>query len=240
MTGDPTELWVYLSRTPLLWLTLTLAAYALADRFSTFCNRSPFANPVLHAVWMLGLLLVVTGTPYADFFNGAQFVHFLLGPATVALALPLYRNRDRVLRALVPMIVSLFAGSLAAILSVIACSYVFHLPQLLLVSSLPKSTTSGVAMGISQSTGGDASLTAIIVVATGIVGAVVAGPIFSVLRVTDKRARGYALGLAAHGVGTARAFQEHPLTGTFAGLAMGLNGILTAVLVPLTLSLIGM
>jgi predicted murein hydrolase (TIGR00659 family) len=239
MTADPYELWVYLSRTPLLWLTLTLAAYALADHFSILCRRNPLANPVLHAVWMLGLLLVVTNTSYADFFNGAQFVHFLLGPATVALALPLYQNRARVFRALVPMAAALFAGSLAAILSVIACSYVFDLPKLVLISSLPKSTTSGVAMGISQSTGGDASLTAIIVVATGIVGAVIASPLLNAMRVTDKRARGFSLGLAAHGVGTARAFQEHSLTGTFAGIAMGLNGILTAVLVPLVLAFFG-
>lgn len=239
MSDNVFELWVYLSRTPLLWLTATLLAYAIAERFSRAVGRNPLANPVLHSVWMLGVLLVVTGTDYTTFFDGAQFVHFLLGPATVALALPLYANRKMVLRAFVPISVALVVGSTATIASVVVCSWAFGLPDMVLVSSLPKSTTSGVAMGISQSTGGDASLTAIIVVMTGILGAVIGTPLLNALRIRDRRARGFSMGLAAHGVGTARAFQVHPLTGTFSGVAMGLNGILTAILVPIALKLMG-
>lgn len=239
MSDDVFELWVYLSRTPLLWLTATLLAYAVADRVSLAVNRNPLANPVLHAVWILGAVLLITGTPYTTYFDGAQFVHFLLGPATVALALPLYENRKMVLRAFVPIAAALVVGSAATIASVVVCAWAFGLPDMVLVSALPKSTTSGVAMGISQSTGGDASLTAIIVVATGILGAVIGTPLLNAIGVRDRRARGFSMGLAAHGVGTARAFQVHPLTGTFAGVAMGLNGILTAILVPIVLRMIG-
>lgn len=232
-------LWAHLSGGALLWLTLTLVVYTIADRLSLLARRNPLANPVLHSVWVIGVILVASGTPYETFFDGAYFIHFLLGPATVALALPLYENRRVVLRSLVPIVAALIVGSSATIGSVLVCAALFDLPATITISSLPKSATSGVAMGISQSVGGDASLTAIIVVATGIAGAVMATPLLNVLRITDRRARGFAVGLAAHGVGTARAFQVHPLTGTFAGVGMSLNGLLTAVLVPLAASLIG-
>lgn len=232
-------LWAHLTGGALFWLTLTLVVYTIVDRLSLLARRNPLANPVLHSVWVIGTILVASGTPYETYFNGAYFIHFLLGPATVALALPLYENRRVVLRSLVPIVAALAVGSAATIGSVIACAALFDLPAMITISSLPKSATSGVAMGISQSVGGDASLTAIIVVATGIAGAVMATPLLNVLRITDRRARGFAVGLAAHGVGTARAFQVHPLTGTFAGVGMSLNGLLTAVLVPLAASLIG-
>ncbi|WP_026789462.1 LrgB family protein [Pleomorphomonas oryzae] len=232
-------LWAHLSGGALLWLTLTLVVYSIADRLSLLVQRNPLANPVLHSVWVIGVILVASGTPYQTYFNGAYFIHFLLGPSTVALALPLYENRRVVMRSLVPIVVALVVGSVTTIGSVIACAAIFNLPAVITISSLPKSATSGVAMGISQSVGGDASLTAIIVVATGIVGAVMATPLLNLLRIQDRRARGFAVGLAAHGVGTARAFQVHPLTGTFAGVAMSLNGLMTAVLVPLAASFIG-
>lgn len=232
-------LWPHLTGSALLWLTLTLVVYSIADRISLLLQRNPLANPVLHSVWVIGIIVVATGTPYDTYFTGAYFIHFLLGPSTVALALPLYENRHVVLRSLVPILIALAVGSVATIASVIACAYIFQLPQIMTISALPKSTTSGVAMGISQSVGGDASLTAIIVVATGIVGAVMATPLLNLLRIEDRRARGFAVGLAAHGVGTARAFQVHPITGTFAGVAMSLNGLLTAVLVPVAVSILG-
>jgi len=232
-------LWTHLSGGALFWLTLTLVVYTVADRLSLLVQRNPLANPVLHSVWVIGTILVLSDTPYQTYFDGAYFIHFLLGPATVALALPLYENRRVVLRSLVPIVVALIVGSVTTIGSVIICAVLFDLPAMITISSLPKSATSGVAMGISQSVGGDASLTAIIVVATGIAGAVMATPLLNLLRITDRRARGFAVGLAAHGVGTARAFQVHPLTGTFAGVAMSLNGLMTAILVPLAASLIG-
>lgn len=232
-------LWAHLSGGALFWLTLTLVVYSIADRLSLLVQRNPLANPVLHSVWVIGIILVASGTPYPTYFDGAYFIHFLLGPSTVALALPLYENRRVVMRSLVPIVIALLVGSAATIGSVIACAVIFDLPKMITISSLPKSATSGVAMGISQSVGGDASLTAIIVVATGIIGAVMATPLLNVLRIEDRRARGFAVGLAAHGVGTARAFQVHPITGTFAGVAMSLNGLMTAVLVPLAATLIG-
>ena len=162
-------------------------------------------------------------------------MHFLLGPAAVALAVPLYDNRQVVLRSLGPMVLALAVGSLTALASALAIAQLFGAPHAVLASLAPKSVTAAVAMGIAERLGGDAALTAVIVILTGIIGAVVVTPLMDGLRITDWRARGFAAGLAAHGIGTARAFQVHPLAGTFAGIAMGLNALLTAVVVPVAI-----
>ncbi|MDB5509616.1 MAG: lrgB [Hyphomicrobiales bacterium] len=231
-------LWVYLSRTPLLWLTVTICAYVLADRVSIRLGRHPFANPVLHAVWMIGLVLAATGTPYRVYFEGAQFVHFMLGPATVALAIPLYAHRKTVARAILPMAGALLVGAVVALVSAVAIAQALGVPHDVLVSLAPKSVTAGVAMGVSERFGGDPTLTAVLVMTTGVIGAIVVTPLMRLTGITDMRARGYAAGLSAHGIGTARAFQVDLLAGTFAGIGMGLNAMLTPILVPVLLPMI--
>lgn len=235
MNADVFALWVYLARTPLLWLTVTILAYCLCDRISAALHRAPLANPVLMAMALVGLLVRGTGTPYATYFDGAQFIHFLLGPATVALGIPLYQNRHLVMRAIVPMACALVAGSMTAIVSAVLIARLLGASPTIVTSIAPKSVTAAVAMGISQRLGGDAALTAVLVILTGILGAMLVTPLMNLMRITDKRARGFAAGLAAHGIGTARAFQVDPLAGTFAGIAMGLNALLTAVVLPLLL-----
>ncbi len=235
MTPDVFSLWVYLARSPLLWLTVTILIYCLCDGVSAALRRPPLANPVLFSVCLVGVLVRATGTSYATYFDGAQFIHFLLGPATVALGIPLYQNRHLVMRAVVPMACALLAGSLTAALSAMVIARMLGAPAAVVTSIAPKSVTAAVAMAISSRLGGDPALTAVLVILTGILGAIIITPLMNALRVTDKRARGFAAGLAAHGIGTARAFQVDPLAGTFAGIAMGLNALLTAVLVPLLL-----
>jgi predicted murein hydrolase (TIGR00659 family) len=237
---EVSALWVYLAASPLLWLTVTLAAYVMADRIAQRFGRHPFANPVLISVAFLVVLLGVTRTDFQTFFDGAQFVHFLLGPATVALAIPLYENRAIVRRALLPILVSLLAGSLVAVFSAVGIAWILGAPVPLIVALAPKSVTAGIAMGIARELGGEPSLTATLVIATGITGAMIVTPLMNLLRIADFRARGFAAGLASHGIGTARAFQVDSVAGTFAGIAMGLNGLLTAVLVPLVLRLFGL
>src|SRR3979490_2902255 len=102
MSENPFSLWVYLSQSPLLWLTVTLLTYAVADAVSLKTHRHPLANPVLHSIWIIGVVLLATGTSYTTYFGGAQFVHFLLGPATVALAVPLYINPFPAVPAVLP------------------------------------------------------------------------------------------------------------------------------------------
>ncbi len=235
MNDDVFALWVYLARTPLLWLTVTILVYCACDRVSAALHRTPLANPVLMSMVLVGLMVRGTGTPYADYFDGAQFIHFLLGPATVALGIPLYQNRQLVLRAIVPMGCALLAGSVTAMVSAVLIARFLGASPMIVASIAPKSVTAAVAMGISGRLGGDPALTAVLVILTGILGAIVVTPLMNLLRVTDMRARGFAAGLAAHGIGTARAFQVNLLAGTFAGIAMGLNALLTAVILPFLL-----
>lgn len=230
---DMADVWVYLSASPLLFLTLTLAAFQagtwLYDRF----DHKPFLNPVLTAVIVVVGLLSLSGTTYETYFEGAQFVHFLLGPATVALAIPLYRQFDRVRRSALALVTSLLCGSLTAIGTATGLGWLLGASRETLLSLAPKSVTAPVAMGITEQLGGLPSLTAVLVILTGILGAVLGPPLLNLMRVKDWRARGLALGTASHGIGTARALQASELSGAFSGLAMGLNALATAILLPL-------
>jgi predicted murein hydrolase (TIGR00659 family) len=217
-------------------LTVTLLVYAITDAISIWTHRHPLANPVLHSMWIIGAFLKLTNTSYTTYFGGAQFVHFLLGPAIVALAVPLYENRKVVASAILPMLVALAAGSVTAVASVMLFAEAVGLPREVVLSMAPKSVTAGVAMGISESLHADPSLTAVSVILTGIMGAITVTPLMNWMGITDFRARGFAVGIAAHGIGTARAFQVDAVAGVFAGIAMSLNALVTSLLVPLAVT----
>lgn len=227
------EVWVYLSATPLFHLTLTLFAFQVASWVFDKSKQNPLLNPVLGAVLLVVAVLMVTETDYSTFFEGAQFVHFLLGPATVALAVPLYRQWHHVRRSALAITVSLVTGSLTAILSAIAVTWAMGGTGEVLASVAPKSVTAPVAMAIAEELGGLPSLTAVLVIVTGIFGAMFGSAVLDLVRVDDWRARGLAIGTASHGIGTARALQVNETAGAFAGLAMGLNALATALLLPI-------
>lgn len=229
----PFALWVYLSATPLLWLALTVVVWVFADWLAERAGRNPLVHPVMIAIVVIAVILVVTRTPYRTYFNGAQFVYFLLGPATVAIAVPLYKNWPIVRRKALPILVALLAGSTTAIVSAVAVAAAWGVPRDILISLAPKSVTAAVAMSISDHLGGTPALTAVLVAITGVFGAVIATPLMTAMRLRDYAARGFAAGVAAHGLGTARAFVVDPVAGTFAGIAMGLNAIMSSLLVPL-------
>lgn len=226
------QLWVYLSASPLLGLTLTLLAYQAAFAIYRRSGSHPLANPVLIAVSALVGFLMLTGTRYETYFAGAQFVHFLLGPATVALAIPLYTQIRRVRAMLLPVVAGLLAGSATAALSAVVVARLLDASPATQLSLAPKSVTTPIAMGVAERIGGIPSLTAVLVIITGILGAVGGRYVFDALRVRDPAIRGFAIGVASHGIGTARAFQVSEQSGAFAALAMGLNGALTALLLP--------
>jgi predicted murein hydrolase (TIGR00659 family) len=238
MNDDLARIWVYLSTTPLVGLTATLVAYRLGYAAFVRSGRNPAANPVLIAVVLLAGLLWLTDTPYRTYFDGAQFVHFLLGPATVALAVPLYRHFAAIKRAAFAIAVSIVAGSLAAIAAAIGTAWLLGASRETLLSLAPKSVTTPVAMGIAEQIGGLPSLTAALVILTGIIGAVCATFVLNAAGIKDWRARGLAIGVAAHGIGTARAFQVNDVAGAFASVGMGLGALATAILVPLVVRLI--
>ena len=224
--------WVYLSASPLLGLTITLCAYLVAQAIYARCKFSPLANPVAIAIALVSLVLLVSGMSYQRYFAGAQFVHFLLGPATVALAVPLARQLPRMRRAFLPLACALVCGCVTAIVSAVGVVLLLGGSTVLAHTVGPKSATTPIAMAVSERLGGVPALTAVLVIGTGIFGAITARFLFNAMKIDSHAARGFALGLAAHGVGTARAFQVSAEMGAFAGLGMGLNGVLTAVLTP--------
>lgn len=224
--------WVYLAASPLLGLTLTLCAYVVAHWIYARCNFSPLANPVAIAIVLVIAVLTVSGMSYQRYFAGAQFVHFLLGPATVALAIPLARQLPRLRQWLLPLGCALVAGCVTSLMSAALLMKALGGSAQLVASIAPKSATTPIAMAVSEKLGGLPSLTAVLVIATGVIGAVVARLLFNMLRIESHAVRGFALGVASHGIGTARALQVSAEMGAFAGLGMGLNGILTALLAP--------
>jgi predicted murein hydrolase (TIGR00659 family) len=228
-----TDVWVYLAASPLLHLTLTLVAYQVGVAIHRAARFNPLANPVLIAVASLVALLAATGTPYPRYFEGAQFVHFLLGPATVALAAPLYRQLARLRRAWPAVLAGLLVGSGVAAGSAVLIARALGASPEVVASLAPKSVTAPVAMAVSKQLGGAPSLTAVAVIVTGVLGAMLGPPLLDALKVRDPAARGLAMGVASHGIGTARALQESETAGAFSGLAMGLNAALTSLAAPL-------
>ena len=227
------DVWVYLAASPLLHLTLTLAAYQAGFWLYRRGGLNPLLNPVLGAVILIVALLVATGTSYQTYFEGAQFVHFLLGPTTVALAIPLYRQFQVVRRSFAAILASVLAGAATATASAVGIAWALGASRETVVSIAPKSVTAPVAMGISEQLGGLPSLTAVMVILTGIIGAMLGPTLLNVLGVRSWAARGLAIGTASHGIGTARALQVNEVAGAFSGLAMGLNALATALLLPL-------
>jgi predicted murein hydrolase (TIGR00659 family) len=231
--SDFTEIWVYLSSSPLLHLTLTLIAYQIGDWHYKRSGGLAILNPVLLAVAMLVAVLLITDTDYGTYFEGAKFVHFLLGPATVALAIPLYNQLEQVKRSLPALLSSLALGSATGALAAIGIAWALGAGPTVVASIAPKSVTVAIAMGVSAEIGGLPSLTAMLVLLTGITGAMFGPALLHLLCVRDSRAKGLALGAASHGIGTARAVQIDETAGAFSGIAMGLNGLLTAAMLPL-------
>lgn len=237
--SDLATLWVYLSASPLLGLTVTLIAYSAAYRLYEAAGMRPLLHPVVVAVALLIAFLQLSDIGYVDYFEGAQFVHFLLGPATVALAVPLYQQIPKLRRLWLPILAATLVGVCVGALSAVGVARLLGATLDTQLTLAPKSVTAPVAMGISEQIGGLPSLTAVLVVVTGILGAVVGGRLFAWLGVRDDSVKGVAMGITAHGIGTARAFQISNEMGAFSGLAMALSALASALLLPGLLNWLG-
>jgi predicted murein hydrolase (TIGR00659 family) len=231
------ELWVYLSATPLFGLSATLVIYVLAQALYARLDQPAWANPVLWSVITLASLLTLTGVDYPTYFSGAQFIHFLLGPAVVALAWPLWERLAALRLHWRALLAAAVVGGVAASGSALLLGWLLGLPQDVVLSLAPKSVTAPVAMGIADKIGGIPALAAVFAVVTGMAGALSGKALFGLLKIpTDANgwmARGFSLGTAAHGIGAARAMQVNPDAGAFAGLALGLQVVLAALLIPM-------
>ncbi|MGA8514579.1 MAG: LrgB family protein [Burkholderiaceae bacterium] len=236
------ELWVYLSASPLFGLTATLVVYVLAYSLYQRLHQAAWANPVLWSVLVIASGLLATEVGYPTYFAGAQFIHFLLGPAVVALAWPLWLRRSELQKRWGRLLLAALAGGVASAGSALLLGWAWGLPQDVLLSLVPKSVTAPVAMGIADKIGGIAALAAVFAVLTGIVGALLGKYLFDALRIpTDAAgwaARGFALGTVSHGIGAARAIAVNADAGAYAGLALALQVLLASLLIPLAVKLL--
>jgi predicted murein hydrolase (TIGR00659 family) len=224
----------------LFWLTVTLVVFQVAQWVYLRARAFPLLNPVFVSISVIASLLLVTNTPYNSYFASNQLVHALLAPATVALAVPLYKQLDTLRARALPIALALSTGAVTGIVSAVGLARALGLSSTTVLSLAPKSITTPIAMGVAEQTGGLPALAAALVIVTGVIGAVCGLPLLRAVRIHDDATQGFAMGLVAHGIGTARAFQASDQAGAFSGLAMGLNGILTALLIPLLLHWLGM
>lgn len=224
----------------LLWLPCTLLLYAGSSALHRRLNKAPIANPTLLTIAALVAILAGSGVPYKTYFDGVAILHYLLGTAVVALALPLHRNAGRLRGRFVGMGLALVAASLASILVGLSVAILAHASASTVLSLAPKSATAAVSMEISRLIGGAPAVTATLTIMTGIIGAVGGPYVLNASRIRTPEARGFAMGVASHGIATARAFTEGEVAGSFAGLGMALNAILTALIVPPTVRLLGL
>jgi predicted murein hydrolase (TIGR00659 family) len=221
-----------------LYLGLTCGIYAAALEISRRSGAHPFANPVLLSVCALIGLLWVARIDYQHYFANVQLIHFLLGPATVALAVPLFRHRGKIRQAGLPILAGLVCGSAAGVLTAYAICFAAGLDLSLAASLSTKSVTAPVAMAIAEKIGGAPSLAAVFAVLTGMTGAAFGPWLLTRLNVRTAMERGLAMGTTSHGQGTARMLQESQETGAFAGLAMGLTALGMAIVLPLLARLV--
>jgi predicted murein hydrolase (TIGR00659 family) len=234
-----TDIWVYLSASPLTGLTITLMAYSFAHRLYLKSDSNPLLHPVLVSATLLISFLLITDTSYQDYFKGSQYIHFILGPATVALAIPMYQQISKIKKLWLPITVTMVSGVSVAAMSSIFISRFLGASLETQMSLAPKSVTAPVAMGISEQIGGLPSLTAALVVITGILGAILGTKILHGLKLKDHSIKGIAMGITAHGIGTARAFQVSSEMGAFSGLAMALATFTTAFILPYLVKWLG-
>lgn len=237
MTNE-SAIWVYLSASPLFGLTLTLVSYLLAVKLYQTGRGNPLLNPVALSILLITGVLFAFNLSYEAYFSGAQFIHFLLGPATVALAIPLFDQFSKLKKVWLPLTAALILGITVSGFSAYFIALQLGASEQTLLSLIPKSVTAPIAMGISEKTGGLPTLTAVFVVITGILGAILGSTLFKLFKIQDDSVKGVAMGVTAHGLGTARSFQLSPEMGAFAGLAMALSATIAPFLLPLVLSIV--
>ncbi len=230
--------WTAVSTSPVFGIALTLAAYQLARRLRLRAGNHPVVNPVLIAIVLVALVLWATGVDYDTYMNGGSVIALLLGPATVALAWPLHLEMALVRRAVLPILGGITIGSGVAVVAAVVSTRLLGGSTELAVSMAPKSATTPVAIALSETVGGIASLTAVLTILTGILGAVAGPRVLTLLRVRDRTVRGLAIGVSSHGIGTAQMIQESRTEGAFSGLAMALGALATSVWVPILVPLL--
>ena len=223
--------------TPLLWIVVTVLVYAAA-RAAYDRTRLAVLNPAIVTIAAVMIILLVTHTPYAQYDRGGRVIAFWLGPAVVALGLPLAQQLERVRRNLSAISLALLAGSVTGIVVAVVVARVLGASPVIVRSLAPRSVTTPIAIAIAARLGGIPALAAMVSIVSGAIGGLLGMGLLRLTGIRSRLATGLALGAAAHGLGTARAADEGDVEGGTAGLAMGVMGILTAFLAPIVVALV--
>lgn len=213
-------------------LVLVVGIYLLSIKLHLKI-RFPLLNPVLITILVLIGLLIILDVPYATFKKSSQMINFLLGPSVVALGYILHKQIHYLKGNVVSVLTSITVGAVVGIASILLIGKLFGADQTLIASLTPKSVTTPIAMALSESNGGIPALTAVVVVVAGVMGSIIAPPIMNWLGIKSPIAKGIALGASSHGVGTATAIQMGAIEGALSGLAIGIMGTITSLLLPL-------
>ena len=228
----------YVTSTPLVWLIVTISAYKIGILVYEKSGKNAFLQPIVIAYMIMLPILIVTNIPYKQYFESVSIIHFILGPATVALALPLYKNLKLIRSYFMPIVVTLFLGGAFTILSALGILWLFDSSTTTMLSMTTKSVTAPITIITAQDIGAIPSLAMGFVVITGLLGALFGSFIFKILNIKHDAAKGFALGLISHAVGIARAVEISDKAAAFAALAMGLIGVVIAVLLPIIIGLL--
>lgn len=227
-----------LMNTPAFGILLSAAAFEIGIIISKK-TKNPLLNPLLVAIILVILVILGLDIPKEKYDLGGSFILFFLGPATVVLAVPLYKQMDLLKKDFVPIMAGILVGSVTSILSVILLSKLFQVDLSVAVSMLPKSVTTAIGMEISREIGGIVSLSVAVIVLTGITGAVIGPALLKLFGIRDHVAQGVAMGTASHAVGTSKAMELGETQGAMSGLSIGIAGIATVILVPILMGLLG-
>ncbi len=226
----------YIYSTPLTWLIATLAAFKLGIIIYEKCNKHTLLQPIIIAYVILLSLIIFTNTSFEEYFKSVEIIHFFLGPATVALALPLYKNLKYIKSLFLPIVLTLFIAGVFSIVIAVSLLWVFGADLPTMLSMTTKSITAPIAIITSQQIGGMPSLAVGFVLITGIIGALFGTIVCKLVNIKHDTSKGFALGLVSHGIGTARAIEISEKAAAFSALAMGLSGIFTAIFLPMIIT----
>lgn len=238
MSLQPGAAWEELVGSPVFAIAITLASYEVTRRVWERLGRPALLNPVLVSILVIGTVLWLVDVDYDSYADGAAVITLLLGPATVALAWPMHRELALVRRAALPVLASVVLATGLAVVTAYVVTVLAGGPEELAASMAPKTTTTPVALALAGEIGGVPALTAVLTVVTGVLGAALGPPLLNLARVRDARVRGLAVGVSAHGIGTAGVLHEGRTTAAFAGLGMALATLSTSVWVPLVVPLL--
>ncbi|AOA00180.1 LrgB family protein [Carnobacterium divergens] len=226
-----------LTSNPMFGLILSIAMYlgalAIFKRFPF-----PLLNPLVLATIFIILFLKITKIPYENYYKGGEILNILITPATVALGIPLYNTFHLLKKHVRSIMTGILLGTITSTFFTGILAVLFHLKKDIMVSIMPKSVTTAIALGISEKMHGIATVTLVIVIITGIIGSIIGPSILKALKVTDPVAQGVALGSAAHAIGTSRALELGPIEGAMSGLAIGVTGVVTVFVAPLMTQLV--